>query len=44
MKYLFFLLPMFAFGASANGEANYDIVARTLNFLIFVGILYYFVV
>ncbi len=42
MKYLFFLLPMFAFGASANGEANYDIVARTLNFLIFAGILYYF--
>lgn len=41
MKYLLFFLPILAFGAN-SGEANYDIVARTINFLIFAGILYYF--
>lgn len=42
MKYLIFLLPIFVFGAE-NAEKNYDIVARTINFLIFAGILYYFI-
>lgn len=40
--YFIFLLPLCAFGAS-NGSGEYDIVPRTINFLIFVAILYYFV-
>ena len=35
--YIVFLLPLSAFGA------EYDIVPRTINFLIFVAILYYFI-
>lgn len=34
------LLPVFAL---AQGEANYDIIERTLNFLLFFGILLYFI-
>ncbi len=36
--YFIFLLPLCAFGAS-NGSGEYDIVPRTINFLIFVAIL-----
>lgn len=43
MKALFLFLPLLAFGASASGEPNYDIVARTINFIIFAAILYYFI-
>lgn len=39
-RYLFFLCLPFALFAS-GGDANYDIVERTINFLIFFGILYY---
>ncbi len=40
--FIIFLLPLYAFGAS-NGSGEYDIIPRTINFLIFVAILYYFV-
>lgn len=40
MRVLLFLLPVFAL---AQGEANYDIIERTLNFLLFFGILLYFI-
>ncbi len=40
--YIIFLLPLYALGAS-NGSGEYDIIPRTINFLIFVAILYYFV-
>ncbi len=42
LLFIIFLLPLYAFGAS-NGSGEYDIIPRTINFLIFVGILYYFV-
>lgn len=42
IKILFFLaLPFLAY-ASEHGGTNYDIVERTLNFLLFFGILVYF--
>lgn len=41
MKFLFLFLPMLAFAAGAKAEPDYDIVARTINFAIFAGILYY---
>lgn len=36
-----FVLSMYLFGADAGHEGSTDIVQRTINFLIFVGILYY---
>lgn len=39
--FLSFLLPLCAFGASGSGD--YDIIPRTINFIIFIAILYYFV-
>jgi len=42
IKILFFIaLPFLAY-ASEHGGTNYDIVERTLNFLLFFGILVYF--
>lgn len=42
-----FVLPLLALPAlvfaSAHGGTNYDIVERTLNFLLFFGILFYFI-
>ncbi|QQF52279.1 F0F1 ATP synthase subunit B [Campylobacter fetus] len=41
---LLLLAPIFVFGATASGaERDYDIVARTINFVIFAGILYYLI-
>ena len=40
--FLLLLLPVFVF-ASGTGEGSTDIVERTLNFLIFFSILYYFI-
>ncbi|QKG28630.1 F0F1 ATP synthase subunit B [Campylobacter sp. RM16187] len=40
--YLILLVPFFAL-ASESSEHSYDIVARILNFLMFFGILYYFI-
>lgn len=42
MKALLLFLPLLAFGAK-DGAPDYDIVARTFNFVMFVGILYYFI-
>lgn len=44
MKKIFYLIlfPLCLFGAS-SGSGEYDIIPRTINFLIFVAILYYFV-
>ena len=42
MKALLLFLPLLAFGAK-DGAPDYDIVARTINFVIFAGILYYFI-
>lgn len=42
MKALLLFLPLLAFGAK-DGTPDYDIVARTFNFVMFVGILYYFI-
>lgn len=42
MKALLLFLPLLAFGAK-DGAPDYDIVARTFNFVIFAGILYYFI-
>ena len=42
MKALLLFLPLLAFGAKA-GAPDYDVVARTINFVIFAGILYYFI-
>lgn len=44
MKKIFYLIlfPLCLFGAS-NGSGEYDIIPRTINFLIFIAILYYFV-
>ncbi len=39
---IIFLFPLYAFAVS-GGSGEYDIVPRTINFLIFVAILYYFV-
>lgn len=36
-----FVLSAYLFGADAGHEGSTDIVQRTINFLIFVGILYY---
>lgn len=41
MRFLLFLIPMLCF--AANNATNYDIVERTLNFLLFFGILLYFI-
>ncbi|MBM0636542.1 F0F1 ATP synthase subunit B [Campylobacter sp. VicNov18] len=41
LNYIVLLLPLYAFSAS-NGNGEYDIVSRTINFLIFIAILYYF--
>lgn len=35
------LAPMALFAASEGGETDYDIVQRTVNFIIFAGILWY---
>ncbi|ALV65501.1 F0F1 ATP synthase subunit B [Campylobacter fetus] len=45
IKFLLLLLtPVFVFGADANSvERDYDIFARTINFAIFAGILYYLI-
>ncbi len=44
IKYLLFLiLPAFAFASSGGAEVETDFVERTINFLIFFGILYYLV-
>lgn len=41
---LLLLAPIFVFSATASGaERDYDIVARTINFVIFAGILYYLI-
>lgn len=40
--FIIFLLPLYAFAASSDSR-EYDIIPRTINFLIFVAILYYFV-
>ncbi|AQW88059.1 ATP synthase, F0 complex, b subunit [Campylobacter pinnipediorum subsp. caledonicus] len=40
-KILFFMTPVFLLASSEH--ANYDIVERTLNFLLFFGILLYFI-
>ncbi len=40
-RYLLCLCVPFALYASSGGDANYDIIERTINFLIFFGILYY---
>ena len=42
IKILLLVLPFFAF-ASEHGGVNYDITERALNFLLFFGILLYFV-
>ena len=42
MKALLLFLPLLAFGAK-DGAPDYDIVARTFNFVLFAGILYYFI-
>lgn len=42
MKALLLFLPLLAFGAK-DGAPDYDIVARTFNFVLFVLILYYFI-
>ncbi|AII15302.1 ATP synthase, F0 complex, b subunit [Campylobacter iguaniorum] len=43
-KYLSLLLvPAFMFASTPAGEPDYDIVARTINFVIFAGILYYLI-
>ncbi|MGM9995898.1 MAG: F0F1 ATP synthase subunit B [Campylobacter sp.] len=42
MKALLLFLPLLAFGAK-DAAPDYDIVARTINFVIFAGILYYFI-
>ena len=39
--FIIFLFPLSVFGAS-NGSGEYDIIPRTINFLIFIAILYYF--
>lgn len=39
--YLILIVPFFAFAGAPSGD-NYDIVERIINFLIFFGILYYF--
>ncbi len=44
MQKLFLLiLPAFLLAAGAKSEPDYDIVARTINFLLFAGILYYLI-
>ena len=42
MKALLLFLPLLAFGAK-DGAPDYDILARTINFFIFVIILYYLI-
>ena len=42
MKALLLFLPLLAFGAK-DGAPDYDIVARTFHFVLFAGILYYFI-
>ncbi|CZE45770.1 F0F1 ATP synthase subunit B [Campylobacter geochelonis] len=46
MKKLFFMLlaviPCVVFASVSDGPKDYDIVPRTVNFLIFFGILFYF--
>lgn len=42
MKALLLFLPLLAFGAK-DGAPDYDILARTFNFVLFVLILYYFI-
>lgn len=42
MKILLFLTPLVLM-ANQSGENGYDIVPRVLNFLLFAGILYYFI-
>ena len=42
MKALLLFLPLLAFGAK-DGAPDYDILARTFNFVLFAGILYYFI-
>ncbi|RAZ38212.1 F0F1 ATP synthase subunit B [Campylobacter hyointestinalis] len=37
------LIPVFGFASSDAAQHDYDIVARTINFLIFAGILYYLI-
>lgn len=37
------LIPVFGFASSDVAQHDYDIVARTINFLIFAGILYYLI-
>ncbi len=41
ITFLLVMAPLALFGADAHGETNYDIVERTVNFLIFVAIIYY---
>ena len=44
IKYLLFLiLPAFVFASSGGAEVEKDFVERTINFLIFFGILYYLI-
>lgn len=42
MKALLLFLPLLAFGAK-DGAPDYDILARTFHFVLFAGILYYFI-
>ena len=42
MKALLLFLPLLAFGAK-DCVSDYDIVARTFHFVLFAGILYYFI-
>lgn len=40
MRIFLFLMPILAFASDGH---DYDIIARTINFLLFAGILYYFI-
>lgn len=41
-KILLLIFPLYVFGAG-NGSGDYDILPRTVNFILFAAILYYFI-
>ncbi len=43
LRYIMCLFVPLALFANAHGEADYDIIGRTLNFLMFSGLLYYLI-
>lgn len=44
MRYILFLIaPLALFANSGSSDVGYDIIERTVNFLIFFGILYYLI-